>query len=160
MIVNNNDVLTQAAAIAAKWKDRPGGLLYVLHEVQAIAGNAIPLEVAEVVSSEMRLPLSQIHNVATFYSFFSTERRGEVIIRLCKSAPCHVNGSGTILAAFERVLGIQAGQTTPDGRFTLEMCECIGACDVSPAALINDTVYGNLTPAKVEELINTLGKKE
>ncbi len=160
MMVNENDVLTQAASIAAKWKDRPEALLSVLHEVQAIAGNAVPLEVAEVISREMRLPLSQIYNAATFYSFFSTEKRGEVIIRLCKSAPCHVNGTGHILTAFERALGIEAGQTTPDGRFTLETCECIGACHVSPAALIGNTVYGNLTPAKVEELVKTLGKKE
>ncbi len=117
MIVNENDVLTQAAAIAAEWKDRPGALLSVLHEVQAVTGNALSQAVAEVISREMRLPLSQVYNAATFYSFFSTEKRGEVIIRLCKSAPCHINGSGNILQAFERTLGgVQAGGQTTPGR--------------------------------------------
>ncbi len=75
MIVNENDVLTQAAAIAAEWKDRPGALLSVLHEVQAVTGNALSQAVAEVISREMRLPLSQVYNAATFYSFSPLKTR-------------------------------------------------------------------------------------
>lgn len=153
------DVLRQAAKIASKWRDRPDMLIPVLNEVQAIAGNSIPKEVAQVVSREMRVPLSKIYGVETFYSFYSTEPRGKVLIRLCKSAPCHIKGTREILEAFEKVLGIKAGETTADGGFTLETCECIGACDVSPAALIDDVVYGELTPQKVDELVKTLRNK-
>lgn len=151
-------LLGQVAAIAAKWRDRPDMLIPVLHQVQAVAGNSIPHEVAQVVSQEMRLPLSKIYGIETFYSFFSAKKRGKVIIRLCKSAPCQLKGTRIILEAFEKTLGIKAGETTADGNFTLETCECIGACDVSPAALIDGVVYGNLTPAKVTELVSSLGK--
>lgn len=152
-------ILTEVASIAAKWKDRPDKLIAVLHEVQAVAGNGIPRDVAETVSREMRVPLSQIYGVETFYAFYSTDKRGKVLIRLCKSAPCHVKGAEEVLLAFERALGIKAGETTQDGAFTLETCECIGACDVSPAALVDDVVHGNLSPESVHQLISLLREK-
>jgi len=157
----NTDTATleQVAAIASKWKDRPDMLISVLHEVQAVAGNGIPKDVAETVSREMRVPMSRIYGVETFYAFYSTERRGKILIRMCKSAPCHVNGAKEVLAAFEKALGIKAGENTPDGMFALETCECIGVCDVAPAALIDDTVYGNLRPENVSELISLLRKR-
>lgn len=152
-------ILKKVASIAAKWRDRPDMLIPVLHEVQAVASNGIPKDVAATVSREMRVPLSQIYGVETFYAFYSTKKRGEVLIRLCKSAPCHVKGAKQVLEAFQKALGIKAGETTADGAFTLETCECIGACDVSPAALVDDTVYGNLSPESVCELISSLRKK-
>jgi NADH-quinone oxidoreductase subunit E len=106
----------------------------------------------------MRVPLSQIYDVETFYAFYSTKKRGKVLIQLCKSAPCHVKGALEVLEAFERDLGIKAGETTADGEFTLETCECIGACAVSPAALVDDTVHGNLSPESVHEFISLLRK--
>lgn len=153
-------LLEQVAAIASKWKNRPDMLIPVLHEVQAVAGNCIPKEVAQTVAEEMRIPLAQIYSAATFYSFFSLERRGKILIRLCKTAPCHVKGTKETLAAFEQALGIKEGETTPDGLFSLETCECIGACDVSPAALVDDTVYGHLTPEKVNQLVVSLREAE
>ena len=150
------EVLQQVAEIAAKWRGRPDMLIPVLHEVQEVAGNGIPKEVARTVSEAMGIPLAKIYSVQTFYSFFSKEPRGKVLIRLCKTAPCHIKGTKKILEIFERELGIKAGETTSDGLFTLETCECIGACDVSPAALVDDTVYGHLTPEKVRELVGRL----
>ena len=152
----DEDVLRQVAEIAGRWKGRPDMLIPVLHEVQEVAGNGIPKEVAKTVSEAMGVPLAQIYSVKTFYSFFSKEKRGRVLIRLCKTAPCHIKGTKRILEAFEQALGIKAGETTPDGAFTLETCECIGACDVSPAALIDDTVYGHLTEERVVELVQEL----
>lgn len=149
-------VLKQVAAIAAQWKDRPEMLIPVLHDIQAIAGNAIQKDVAQVIADQMGVSLAQIYSLATFYSFFSTEKRGKYVIRLCKTAPCHIKGTKGILEAFEKVLEIKAGETTPDGLFTLETCECIGACDESPAALIDSTVYGHLTPEKVKDLVALL----
>ena len=127
----DEDVLRQVAEIAGRWKGRPDMLIPVLHEVQEVAGNGIPKEVAKTVSEAMGVPLAQIYSVQTFYSFFSKEKRGRVLIRLCKTALPH-QGYQRILEAFEQALGIKAGETTPDGAFTLETCECIGACDVSP----------------------------
>ncbi|MGB4430265.1 MAG: NAD(P)H-dependent oxidoreductase subunit E, partial [Limnochordia bacterium] len=152
--------LKRVAEIAGRWRGRPDMLIPVLHEVQEVAGNGIPKEVAKAVSEAMGVPLAQIYSVQTFYSFFSKEPRGKILIRLCKTAPCHIKGTKRILEAFEQALGIEAGETTADGLFTLETCECIGACDVSPAALIDDTVYGHLTEEKVVELVQTLRQRE
>lgn len=154
------DVLKRVAEIAGRWRGRPDMLIPVLHEVQEVAGNGIPKEVAKAVSEAMGVPLAQIYSVQTFYSFFSKEPRGKILIRLCKTAPCHIKGTKRILEAFEQALGIEAGETTADGLFTLETCECIGACDVSPAELIDDTVYGHLTEEKVVELVQTLRQRE
>src|SRR5690606_1993173 len=145
--------LRKVAESAGRWKGRPDMLIPVLHEVQEVAGNGIPKEVAKTVSEAMGVPLAQIYSVQTFYSFFSKEPRGKILIRLCKTAPCHIKGTKRILEAFEQALGIEAGETTADGLFTLETCECIGACDVSPAALIDDTVYGHLTADKEVGLV-------
>lgn len=153
------DVLEEAAAIAAKWRDRPDMLIPVLHQIQAMADNCVEEDVAKVVSQEMRVPLSRIHDVLSFYSFFATKKRGKVLIRLCKTAPCRVKGAQEVLEAFEKELGIRAGESTSDGAFTLETCECIGACEVSPAALVDDTLYGNLSPDEVSRLISSLRER-
>ena len=155
----DEEVLRKVAEIAGRWKGRPDMLIPVLHEVQEVAGNGIPKEVAKPVSEAMGVPLAQTYSVQTFYSFFPKEPRGKILIRLCKTAPCHIKGTKRILEAFERALGIQAGETTEDGLFTLETCECIGACDVSPAALVDDTVYGHLTEEKVVELVQALRER-
>lgn len=155
-MMTNTEILDQVVEIASKWKGQPEMLIPVLHEVQAIAGNGIPKEIAKTVAKEMAISLADLYSVQTFYSFFSVEKRGRVLIRLCKTAPCHIKGTKGIIDAFEKALGIKVGETTEDGEFTLETCECIGACDVSPAALIDDEVYGHLTPEKVEELVASL----
>src|SRR5699024_4067628 len=104
------EILEQAEANAAKWKGRPDMLIPVLHEVQVIANNSIPKDVAKVVSEAMGIPLARIYSVQTFYSFFSKEKRGKILIRLCKTAPCHIKGTSETLAAFEKELGIRAGE--------------------------------------------------
>ncbi len=154
-----DDAIEIAATIAAKWRDRPDMLIPVLHQIQALAGNCVEADIAKIVSQEMRVPLSRIHDVLSFYSFFSTKKRGKVIIRLCKTAPCRIKGAQDVLEAFEKELGIRAGETTSDGAFTLETCECIGACEVSPAALVDDTLYGNLSPKEVSGLISSLRER-
>ena len=107
----------------------------------------------------MRIALSEICNVISFYAFFSKKKLGKFVIRLCDSAPCRVRGSKEVRMAFESALGIKGGETTKDGLFTLEICPCIGACDDAPAALIGDTVYGNLRPQDIPKLLSSLRKK-
>ena len=146
-------VLEQVAVIAAAHKGHPEDLISVLREVQNVADNAIAEDVAVTVANEMDIPLAKVYGVVTFYAMFSTEPRGKNIIRMCKSAPCHVKGAAQVLEAFENELGIKYGETTPDGKFTLETCECLGICHLSPAALINDEVYGELSASKVKEIL-------
>lgn len=146
-------VLAKIAAIAAPYRGREDMLIEVLRQAQPIAGNAVPEEVAAVVSEAMDIPRPKIYGVATFYAMFSKEERGEHIVRMCHSAPCHVRGAKALLEAFEKELGIQCGHTTLDGRFTLETCECLGVCDRAPAVMIDDEVYGPLTPADIKGVL-------
>lgn len=146
-------VLNKIAAIARTWKGRKDMLIEVLLQAQKLADNAITKDVAEVIAKEMVIPLSAVSNAVSFYTMFSTEKRGKYIIRMCKSAPCHVKGAEAVIQAFEKALSISCGGTTSDGLFTLETCECIGVCDRAPAVMINDEVFGPLTP---EEVINII----
>lgn len=108
----------------------------------------------EALSGKLGIPLSKLYDVATFYAMFNLEPKGRYVVELCKSAPCYVNNAKGTAAILEKVLGIRMGETTPDKLFTLQYTSCFGACDVSPAMKIEDTVYGNLTEGKIVDIIN------
>lgn len=146
-------ILEKVAAIAAPYKGREDMLIQVLKDAQVVANNGIAADVAAVIAAEMGLPISKVYGVVTFYSMFSTQARGKYIIRMCKSAPCHVKGAKEVLKAMEEALGISVGETTPDGKFTLETCECLGICNVAPAIMVNDDVHEKLTPETVKEVL-------
>ncbi|MDP3488265.1 MAG: NAD(P)H-dependent oxidoreductase subunit E [Bacillota bacterium] len=125
----------------------PGGLLKALHALQnSNANNFLSPQDMELVAEAFGVPLAKVWGVATFYSLYSTRPRGRYIIRVCESAPCHVVGAHNILTALGKTLNVRTGETTADGKFTLEVTSCLGICGVAPAIMINDTVHGNLTP--------------
>ena len=95
----------------------------------------------------------KIYGVSTFYAFFSQKARGIHIIRMCRSAPCHVKGAKAVITAFEEALGIKVGETTEDGLFTLEYCECLGMCDGSPNIMVDDDVITNVSPHQVPNIL-------
>lgn len=140
--------LKRVDEIVAKHKDREGALLPVLRETQDLIGY-LPEEAMKRIALGLGLSLSRVYGVATFYSLFYTEPKGQYIVRVCESAPCHVQGAQEVIDALVRELGVAFGETTPDGRFTLEKVSCLGVCGVAPAVMINDRVYGNLTPETV-----------
>lgn len=131
--------------IVARHAGREGSLLPVLREVQDLVGY-LPEQVLKRVALGLGLSLSRVYGVATFYSLFYTKPRGQYIIRVCESAPCHVQGAQAVVDAIVKELGVGFGETTPDGRFTLELVSCLGVCGVAPAVMVGDRVYGNLTP--------------
>ena len=132
--------LVQVAAIAAEYKGRPDMLMTVIIR-------------ASVIAREMDIPMNKVYSFITFYAMLSVKPRGRYIVRMCKSAPCHVHGAQAVVQALEDQLGISIGETTEDGRFTLEYCPCLGLCEISPAIMINEHVYGNLTPESVRDII-------
>lgn len=152
--------LPEIQRIAARYKDNPEQLMRLLLEIQALAANAVPREVAMLVSSITGIPESKIYGYITFYAFFSTKPRGKYIIRMCKSAPCHINGAHAVVNAISRELGIKPGETTQDSMFTMEYCECKGLCDASPSILINNIAYSSLTPEKATEIIKRYKRGE
>ncbi len=132
-------------------------LIYLLHRVQDhYQSHYIPPEVGEMIAEELNVPPSKVYEVLTFYTMFSTKPRGKYIIRVCTSLPCHVPGGREIVQFLKQKLGVDFGETTKDGLFTLEETGCLGLCGVSPVIMINDQYYGDLTVEKVEGIIESL----
>ncbi|NLY43432.1 MAG: NAD(P)H-dependent oxidoreductase subunit E [Clostridiaceae bacterium] len=127
-------------------------LIQILHMAQAIFG-FIPLEVQKFIAKEMDIPLSRVSGVVTFYSFFSTKPKGEYTIRVCLGTACYVRGGKKIVERLKEILGIDVGETTKDLKFTLEVMRCIGACGLAPAITINDKVYKQVNPDKLQQII-------
>lgn len=129
-------------------------LVGILLEIQdEIPSHYIPSDVADYVGEMLDVPLSKVYDVITFYAALSDKPRGRNVIQLCKSTCCKINKYEKVLEVLEVELGIQVGETTEDGLFTLEYSSCFGACDVSPAMRIGNEVHGNLDEKKVKELI-------
>jgi len=132
--------LAQIANVIDLYRGREGSLIQVLHLAQQIYG-CLPLEVQKFISEEMGVPLSEISGVVSFYSFFSPVPRGEHTIRVCLGTACYVRGGKRVLEGLRERLGVELGGTTQDGKFTLEVARCIGACGLAPAMMIDGTVY-------------------
>ncbi len=142
-------ILRPDAAIA----DRKGeNLLARLKDAQQEFGY-VPEEVMAELARSCGLPVSEIYGMTTFYSFLSTRPLGKYVIRICKSIPCYLKDAEMIIEGVGREIGIAPGQTTSDKKFSLELTNCIGACDMAPAMLVNDQVYGHLTPGKIAEIL-------
>ncbi len=105
------------------------------------------------ISQELKLPHNEVYGVSTFYSFLSIKPQGGNVIRICKSVPCHLHESQMAIDCIKEELGISPGEVTKDGRFSFELTNCIGACDMAPAMMVNDDVHGNLTPEKISKIL-------
>ena len=133
-----------------------GSLVTILKEVQD--GHAyLPQDAMIDIARGLDISASEVYEVATFYSFLSKEPLGENTIRICKSTPCFLRNCETIVKTVEKELGISIDETTEDGKFSLQLTNCIGACDVAPAMMINKTTYGNLTPDKIGKILSKCG---
>lgn len=131
------------------------GLLDALHELQRVCGNYLPEGAVRSFAEGCGLPLNQVFGVISFYTMFAIRPRGENIIRICSSPPCHLIGAETLIDVLEDELGVKVGGTTADGLFTLELTSCLGQCAMAPAMMVNDEVYGNLTRERVIEILRS-----
>ncbi len=127
-------------------------LLPVLKQTQREKNGLSAADLEELAIS-LDLPNNEVFGVTSFYSFLSRKPRGRYVIRICRSLPCHMQEAEMIVQSVRQVLGIGPGELTGDGRFSLEITDCFGACDLSPAIMINDQVYGHLTPEKIERIL-------
>lgn len=134
-------------------------LVEVLRDLNAELGYLSEGTLA-LVADALKLPRSQVLSVASFYSMLDLEPRGTHVIKLCQDAPCHVAGGQEVWEALERELGISFGATTPDGKWTLLTTSCVGACAVGPVMMVDDNIYGNLTPQRVREILAQMTDKE
>ena len=133
-------------------KDQKGCLIPILQKAQGIYGY-LPIEVQTIISDELNVPLEKIYGIVTFYSFFSLYPKGKYGISVCVGTACYVKGSGDIFNSLKEKLGIESGQCTPDGKFSLDACRCVGACGLAPVMMINDDVYGRLTKGELDDIL-------
>lgn len=138
--------------IISAYKDMPGGIIEAYHALQK-EYSYIPEEAVAAAAQVFDIPKAQAWGVATFYSYFKVGKRGKNVIRICESAPCHVAGADKVVAALEKELGIKMGETTPDGKFTLEFTECVGQCQATPVITINSKPFGDVTADKVSGIL-------
>ncbi len=129
-------------------------LLPLLEEIQRMCG-CLPEEFIPEIATSLGLSVSEVYGVGTFYSFLSRKPQGRNVIRVCKSLPCWLKNREGIITELETQLGVKPGQTTPDGRFSLELTSCIGDCDHAPAMMVNDVIYGELTAEKLSEILGS-----
>ncbi|MDO4272290.1 MAG: NADH-quinone oxidoreductase subunit NuoE [Eubacteriales bacterium] len=134
-------------------KDEKGALMPVLQKAQDIYGY-LPLEVQKIVADEMEIPLERVYGVATFYSQFTLNPKGRNQISVCLGTACYVKGSGDVYNALMEKLGIVGGECTPDGRYSLDACRCVGACGLAPVMMVNGDVYGRLTVDDLDEILD------
>jgi NADH-quinone oxidoreductase subunit E/NADP-reducing hydrogenase subunit HndA len=138
--------------ICKSFKNDPGELINVLHKTQETFGY-LPAEVQEVVAAELNISVAKVYGVVTFYSFFTMIPKGKHPISVCTGTACYVRGAEKVLDEFKRTLNIKVGETTPDGKFSLNCLRCVGACGLAPVVLIGEKVYGRVSPDGVKDII-------
>lgn len=138
--------------VIAKYKGMKGALMPIMQEAQEIYGY-LPYQVQKIISDETGIPIEKIYGVATFYAQFSMSPKGKHVVSVCLGTACYVKGAGKVLEEVERVLGIADGGCTPDGKFSLEVCRCVGACGLAPVMIVAGDVYGKMTPDRVEGIL-------
>jgi NADH-quinone oxidoreductase subunit E len=149
----------RTSEILKKYKPDNENLLLILHDIQNHnSGHFITKEDIKEVSHYLNVPLSHVYGVVTYYSMLSVQKRGKYIIRLCQSPVCDMIDKTMIIGALEKSLNIKTGETTDDGLFTLELSECLGHCQISPAMTINNEIFGNLTAEKAIKIIHKYRK--
>lgn len=127
-------------------------LMAVMQEAQGIYGY-LPMEVQNMIAEGMEVPLEKVYGVATFYAQFALSPKGEYNVSICLGTACYVKGSGLIYDKLQEILGIGADECTPDRKFSLSACRCVGACGLAPVLTVNDEVYGRLTVSDVAGII-------
>jgi NADH-quinone oxidoreductase subunit E len=145
--------------ILEKKKGEKGTLIPILQAAQDTYGY-LPEEALHYIGKQMKVPLSRIYGVITFYAQFYQEPRGKYIIKFCQGTACHVKGGKNILEELERNLGITAGETTEDLLFTLESVACLGTCFLAPVKMVNDQYHGKLTPRSAWKVLEKIKKAE
>ncbi len=147
-----SQIKSETLKIAQKYLPERRFLLAILQDIQRHY-NYLPAEAMKTVAQYLNVPLVKVCGMATFYKAFSLTPKGKYIIKVCDGTACHIKGSLNLLSEIETILGIEPGETTADGLFSLETVACIGACGLAPVAVINDEYHGNLTPASLRQIL-------
>ena len=147
----SRDVIKTVDEVVDEFHARSEELIPILMKLNQELGY-IPAEALEHISASMHIPQSRVYSVASFYHMISTKPTGRHVIKFCESAPCHVAGGREVWEAMQKALGVKSGETSKDGRWTLKTTSCLGVCAVGPVMMVDDDIYGNLTPDQLPEI--------
>jgi formate dehydrogenase subunit gamma len=147
---------TTAQSIAADYGNRPDALIEILHEMQAALG-CIPEAVVPALAQALNLSRAEVHGVVTFYHDFRRELPGRHVLKICRAEACQAMGVEALVARAEDNLGVSCGQTSSDGRVTLEPVYCLGLCATAPSAMMDGQVIGRLTASKLDQMLKDVG---
>jgi NADH-quinone oxidoreductase subunit E len=142
----------EVAAIVKKYDCNRDSLISILQDIQSLY-HYLPEHSLRAVSRELNIPLVQVYGVATFFKAFSMEPRGEHIVCVCLGTACHVRGAQSVLDETKRRLGVEAGQSTKDMKYSLETVNCLGACALGPILVVDEEYHGQMTPSKVKKIL-------
>ena len=142
----------QLLACIREMETEKGCLMPIMQKAQEIYGY-LPYEVQKIISDELSVPMEKVYGIATFYSQFNLYPKGEYQISVCLGTACYVKGAGAIYDKLKELLGIDEGECTADGKFSLDACRCVGACGLAPVMMVNEDVYGRLTADDVEDVL-------
>ena len=134
---------------------RPGATMVVLNELQAKIG-FVSEPMQEYVAERLQVPISRVHGVISFYSFFTTTPRGKHTVKFCMGTACYVGGTPQLLEKARQVLGVEPGQTTADGQITVEICRCVGACSQAPVIMVDEDSMGRMRPNKLPQALKPI----
>jgi NADH:ubiquinone oxidoreductase subunit E len=134
---------------------RPGATMVVLNELQAKIG-FVSEPMQEYVAERLQVPISRVHGVISFYSFFTTTPRGKHTVKFCMGTACYVGGTPQLLEKARQVLGVEPGQTTADGQITVEICRCVGACSQAPVIMVDEDIMGRMRPNKLPQALKPI----
>ncbi|QRN84336.1 NAD(P)H-dependent oxidoreductase subunit E [Chloroflexota bacterium] len=157
--LNDPELLKVIDNILEKNKDIVGATMVVLNSLQESIGFISPA-MQVYVAEKLEEPISRIHGVVSFYSFFTTTPRGKHTIKFCVGTACYVGGIEQIIEKAKQILGIEPGETTEDGLITLELCRCVGACSQAPVIVVDDQVHGRVKPNKFPKVIQDIKSQE
>lgn len=149
----SSKTLRQIRKIVEETDGKAGAPIRVLQEVQQLVGY-LPPDVLKTISKEMRIPLSELYGITSFYSFFSMVPKGKYVIQVCLGTSCYVKGGQRILDALNKDFGLESGGTTPDGKFSLETVRCIGCCGLSPVLAIKEDVHRKVKPSQLKDILS------
>ena len=155
----NSNLAHQLNSILDANKSRPGSLMVILNEIQNTVG-FVSEQIQDYVAHFLKIPVSKVHGVISFYSFFTTRPRGKHTVKFCTGTACYVGGSSQLVDKAKQLIGTTMGETTEDGNITMEETRCVGACSQAPVVVVDETIHGRVKPSKVAQLVRSIESQD